>query len=62
MSETVGGLDDFIPRPTANKTKRHMIAVTEEDFHNIVRLSDEYGTTRGKIVTALIEFYEAEDE
>ena len=49
-------LESFVPRK--EPAKRKFIAVSEEDYEFIAGLCDEFDTTRGKIITTLIRFYQ----
>ena len=50
-------LDSFIPRPETKQAKRHMISLNEADYNAVTKLAHENGTTRGRIITALLANY-----
>ena len=56
MSKTKqpSGLDAFIPRPEIVTAKRHMIAISPESYEFITDTANEFKTSRGKVVAALI--------
>jgi len=52
-------LNQFIPR--VDVTKRHMVACEPDAYEFITTLAEELDTTRNRVVTALVEFYKAEE-
>jgi len=50
-------LDSHIPRPDPKQAKRHMVSITPEDYKEISKLATDNGTTKGRIITALIANY-----
>lgn len=49
-------LESFVPRKLPKKRK--FIAVSAEDYEFIAGLSEALDTTRGKVITTLIRYYE----
>ena len=55
-------LNQYIPRPEATGSKRHMIACEPDAYKFITDLATELDTTRNRVVTALVAYYkETED-
>ena len=54
-------LDSYIPRPEGAAAKRHMLAVDKESYAFITEIADKLKTTRGRVVTALVKFYQSEE-
>lgn len=52
-------LDEFIQRPDKADSKRHMLAIDPQTYERITALSKSFDTSRGKIITALVKFYDA---
>jgi hypothetical protein len=58
MSKTkqaAGTLSQFVPRPETGPQKRHMIAIDPDAYNYITGKATELETTRGRIITALIQ-------
>lgn len=52
-------LDAYIPRP-AKSEGRQMVGISDSDHARITELATEYKTSNGKIVHALLAFYDDE--
>ena len=53
----LGELNQHIPRPLGGSSKRHMIAIDPESYGVIDQLSETLDTTKGRVVSALVQFY-----
>ena len=53
-------LNDFIPRPKTGISRRHMLAIDPAAYKKVTAMAEAHNTTRGRIITALLAFYEAE--
>jgi hypothetical protein len=54
-------LNSYVPRPEQGAAKRHMLAVDKESYAFITEMADTLKTTRGRVVTALVKFYQNEE-
>lgn len=52
-------LDSFIDRPEEGGAKRHMLSVDPAAYNFITDTAEKLDTTRGRVVNALIAFYNA---
>ena len=55
-------LDSFIDRPEQGGAKRHMLSVDPDAYNFITETAVKLDTTRGRVVTALIAFFNAPEE
>lgn len=50
-------LNQFIERPETGQVKRHMVAITPEDYEFITDMSHDLATSRNRVISALVAFY-----
>ena len=55
--ENVSGLAEFIPAEPTKKT-RTMVSLLPAPFSRISAMADDLGTTKGKVVEALLDYYD----
>jgi len=55
----VASLDRFIDRPEPRSARRHMVAIDSEAYDYITDLAIELDTSRGKVVNALVQNFDA---
>lgn len=54
-------LENLVPKSPAPK-KRKFVAIAEKEYAFISRLAKKLGVPRGKVVTALIDYYKISDD
>ena len=55
--ENVTGLAEFIPTEPTKKT-RTMVSLLPAPFQRISDMAEDLGVTKGKVVEALLDFYD----
>ena len=51
-------LEKFIPRPENKARERTLVTLSPEDYKRITKMAEDFDTTRGRIITALLEYYD----
>lgn len=54
-------LENLVPKNPPPK-KRKFVAISVKDYDVITKMAERLGVARGKVVTALVQFYQISDD